>query len=74
MIAQDDGPVLGKMVPIWVWQRGDRIRDIRYISVPGDAGPYTVHVGVFGEEGRSPAFVDGVQAPDDAVLVATLAN
>ena len=35
-------------------------------------GPYTVQVGVYDEEKRFPAFVDGVRCPDDTAQVATI--
>jgi hypothetical protein len=66
------------MVPIWIWQPGDRVHDMRYFTLPGasshpQAGPYTVHVGLYDEHGRFPAFMDGDRCPEDGAPVATLA-
>ena len=72
VVAQADGPALGGMVPLWLWRSGDRIYDVRHIFLTGST-PHTVQVGLFNEEGRLPAFVDGVRCPDDAAPVATLA-
>jgi hypothetical protein len=72
VVAQVDGPALGRMVPIWLWQPGDRIYDIRYIDLPDNDGSYTVQAGVYNAQGRFPAFVDDVRVPDDAVPVATI--
>jgi hypothetical protein len=72
MVAQADGPALGGMAPPWIWQPGDRIQDIRYIELPKDAGPYTVQVGLFHEDARFPAFMNGVRCPEDAAQIAIL--
>jgi hypothetical protein len=72
VVAQADGPALGGMVPIWLWQPGDRIRDARYVTLPPDAGPYTVQVGLYNSSGRFPALMNGARCPDDAAPVATI--
>jgi hypothetical protein len=72
LVAQADGPALGGMVPIWLWQAGDRIRDMRYVALPEDGGPYTVQVGVYSGEGRFPAYTGGARCPDDAAPIATI--
>ena len=72
VVAQADGPALGGMVPIWLWQPGDRIRDVRHVTLSPDAGPYTVQVGLYNSSGRFPAFMNGARCPDDAVPVATI--
>jgi hypothetical protein len=72
VVTQADGPALGGMVPIWLWQPGDRILDERHFFLPDDRGPYTVQVGVYNAQGRFPAFVDNVRAVDDAAIVATI--
>lgn len=72
LVAQADGPALGGMVPIWLWQAGDCIRDVRYVTLPPDGGPYTVQVGVYNGDGRFPAYVGGARCPDDAAPVATI--
>ncbi len=49
---------------------GDRVRDVRYVTLPeGAAAPFSVFVGLYRDAERFPAYVDGVRAPDDAVLV-----
>jgi len=77
VVAQADGPALGGMVPMWIWQPGDRVHDIRHFALPGassptEAGPYTVQVGLYDDTGRSPAFMDGHRCAEDAAPVATL--
>lgn len=72
VVTQADGPALGGMVPIWLWQSGDRIQDIRYVTLPNGEGPYTVQVGVYNAAGRFPALMKDVRVPDDAAPVATL--
>jgi len=72
VVAQADGPALGGMVPIWLWQPGDQVHDIRYVTLPEGGGPYTVQVGVYDENGRFPAFVGGVHYPDGTAPVATI--
>jgi hypothetical protein len=71
LVAQADGPALGGMVPAWIWQPGDRITDIRHIS-PNGPPPYTVQAGLFGADGRLPAYVDGVRCAEDAPTVTTV--
>jgi hypothetical protein len=72
LAAQADGPALGGMVPIWMWQAGDLVRDERTIRLPEDGAPYIVQVGVYNTQGRYPAFVDGRRIPNDAATVATI--
>ena len=72
LAAQADGPALGGMVPAGLWQAGDRIDDVRYVSLAQGGGPYRVLAGVYNAEGRFAAFVDGARCPDDAAPVATL--
>jgi len=72
LVGQIDGPALGGMVPIWMWERGDRIRDIRYIGdLEGDQ-PFRVQVGIYNESGRLPAWMSGIRCPDDAASVVVL--
>lgn len=71
VVTQADGPALGGMVPPWIWEPGDRIHDVRRVS-PSGAGPFTVQVGLFGSEGRLPAYQNGVRCPEDAPTVATI--
>ncbi len=71
LAAQADGPALGGMVPAWIWQPGDRITDVRYVSPQRAASPLTVQVGLFDDDGRLPAFADGIRCPDDVCTVAT---
>jgi hypothetical protein len=72
VVYQVDGPALGGMVPVWLWQPGDRIDDVRYITLPHGAGPYAVQVGIYNARGRFPAYLKGIRARDDAALVATI--
>ena len=72
LVTQVDGPALGGMVPVWLWQPGDRIQDVRYITLPDSSGPYTVQVGLYNAEGRFPALVHGVRAQGDAAPVAKI--
>jgi hypothetical protein len=72
LVAQVDGPGLGGTVPVWLWQPADRIYDIRYVRLPDAGAPYTVHVGVYNDQGRFPALIQGVRAPGDAAPVATI--
>ncbi len=72
LVTQADGPALGGMVPIWLWQAGDRIRDVRYVTLPPNGGPYTVQVGVYDSAGRFPAYVGDTRCPEDAAPVATI--
>jgi hypothetical protein len=72
MVAQADGPALGGMIPPWIWQSGDRIQDVRHIVLPKAAGPYTVQVGLFHDDMRFPAYMNGVRSPEDAAQIATL--
>jgi hypothetical protein len=72
LALQADGAALGGMVPMGIWQAGDRIHDVRHLYLPEQGGPYTVLVGVFDGSGRFPALVDGVRVADDAVPVATI--
>ena len=69
LIAQTDGAALQGMAPLSVWQPGDRVVDVRHLTVPEDGGPYTVLIGVYNAAGRLPALVKGIRQPDDAVPV-----
>jgi hypothetical protein len=72
LVAQADGPALGGMVPLWLWQAGDRVYDVRHILLPHDEGPYTVSVGVYDSKGRYPALMHGTRRPGDAAPLATI--
>ena len=70
LIAQADGPAVGGLTPLWVWQPDDEIRDVRHIQIPdGAAPPYTVQVGICTGEERFPAFGATGRFPDDAATV-----
>lgn len=70
LVVQADGPALGGLSPLWVWQAGDRVRDVRYFTVPAGAEPpYTVQVGIYNGDGRFSAFANGQRFPDDAATV-----
>jgi len=70
LVGQADGPALGGMVPTWIWREGDRILDVRHLSLEGRP-PYTLQVGLFNAEGRLPAYVAGSRCPDDVCSVMT---
>jgi hypothetical protein len=70
LAGQADGPALGGMVPTWIWRDGDRIRDVRHVSLEGP-GPYTLQVGLFNDRGRLPAYAAGSRCPDDVCPVIT---
>jgi len=70
VVTQADGPALGGIAPVWMWQAGDQIQDVRYVTIPKQApGPYTVQVGLYNEQGRFPAFVGDARHPDDAAPI-----
>lgn len=72
LVAQADGMALGGMVPLSLWRLGDHLHDVRYVDLPADsAGPYQVRVGLYSEQGRFPAYMQGVRCLDDAVVATT---
>lgn len=76
IVTQADGAVIGRMIPAYLWQRGDLIRDIRYVTLPVEGGKsYTIRVGLYRKEGhRLPALMGSGNRrySDDAVPVATV--
>lgn len=72
LVTQVDGPALGGMVPSWIWQPGDHIHDVRYVTLGDRLQPYTVEVGLFDTEGRLPAYSGEQRCPDDVCPVATI--
>jgi hypothetical protein len=75
LVAQADGPALGGMLPIWLWQPGDRIRDVRYIEVPADdKRSYTVKAGVYAASGErlQASSANGEVYSDRAATLVTL--
>lgn len=70
-----DGAGLGGVYPVWLWQAGDSVRDIRHIplSAPPADGCYFVEVGLFdpatGE--RTPARDAAGRALENNVVVLT---
>jgi hypothetical protein len=72
LVAQADGPALGGTVPLWLWQAGDRIYEVRYLWLPGDSGPYEVRAGVYNAAGRFPAIMGGGRVSEDAATVVTI--
>ncbi|MFN2109608.1 MAG: hypothetical protein ACK2UI_08110 [Anaerolineae bacterium] len=73
LVTQADGPALGGLAPIWAWQAGDEIRDVRYIQLPaGSTPPYTVQVGIYTGERRFPAFGEVGRFLDDAATVVVI--
>jgi hypothetical protein len=62
LVAQADGyPLLG-MLPLWLWEPGEVIRDVRYFD-PVSAGEYTVRLGMWelatGERWLAAGHADG---------------
>jgi hypothetical protein len=72
LVAQADGPALGGMVPLSVWRPGDRVTDVRHLTLSPEGGPFTVLVGVYTADGRLPATSKGARPHDDAVPVVEL--
>ena len=73
LVAQADGAALGGLLPLPLWRAGDRIADVRHLTLPPESvGPYTVQVGLYDESGRLPAYTGATRVPKDAVTVATL--
>jgi hypothetical protein len=72
LVTQADGPALGGLVPISLWQDGDRVYDVRHVTLPEAGGPYTVLVGVYNANGRFPAYAGDARCADDAAPVATI--
>lgn len=66
LVAQRDGHPLAGLFPAWTWGAGDRVRDVRTISLPEEmsSGTYTVAVGWYNADNgqRLPA-VDGQGQP-----------
>ncbi len=72
LVTQADGPALGGLVPMRIWQPGDQVYDVRHVDVPPGQGPYTVLVGVYDASGRLPAYLNGIRCANDAVPVAVI--
>jgi hypothetical protein len=62
------------MVPLSLWQPGDRIVDVRYLALPPGEGPFRALVGIYDAVGRFPAYTDEGRCPDDAAPVATIGS
>ena len=71
LVEQADGPAVGQMLPFWLWQPGDRARDIRWLPASGLAEIKRVKVGLYNSRGeRLPAFdIAGTRYPDDGVSI-----
>lgn len=72
LVAQGDGDPLLGLYPLWTWQAGDSIRDIRYIALPPDLprGHYSVYVGIFDRVSGARVLVADPAAPrHDGVLL-----
>jgi hypothetical protein len=67
--ADADGDSLGTLVPLYAWQAGTEIVDVRYVNVSGfEPGRYQVRVGIYNRVNRTryPARgTDGVRFPED---------
>jgi hypothetical protein len=74
LLAQADGPALSGLIPLWVWRPDDYIRDVRYIHLPSDVltRATSIAVGIYNEDGRFPALIQGQRAVDDAAIIATV--
>lgn len=74
VVTQADGPMLNGTIALSALQPGDRIRDVRYVTLPEDAvGPFSVFVGLYRDAYRFPAFAAGTRVPDDSVLIGQIA-
>ncbi|MFQ5407244.1 MAG: hypothetical protein ACE5FI_02335 [Anaerolineales bacterium] len=74
-----DGPPVGRMFPFWLWQPGERMRDLRRIPLQATAadGCYVVEVGLFNPaDGTRPAAFDagGERLPNDALYLGVQAG
>jgi hypothetical protein len=63
VVAQADGRALLGMLPLWLWEPGETVRDVRHFdAVPG--GAYTVHLGMWepasGNRWQAAGYPDGV--------------
>jgi hypothetical protein len=74
LATQADGPALGGLLPPAYWQPGDCLYDVRPLDLPPGGDPYTVLVGLYDAQGRYPATLDGIRAPDDAAPVTQIAR
>jgi hypothetical protein len=72
LVTQADGPALGGMLPLPLWQPGDCVYDVRPLDLSPGGGPFTVLVGVYDAQARLPAYLDGARAPNDAASIAQL--
>jgi len=68
-----DGDSLGGLIPLWAWQAGTEIVDLRALGLARfELGHYEVRVGIYNREAgaRYPAFAPGgSRFPDDEVLI-----
>ena len=73
LIAQADGYPLGGLFPLHLWQRGDVVRDLRYLSLPPEVelASCTLGIGLYRSDNgeRAPAL-----GPDDARLADDMAR
>jgi hypothetical protein len=76
ILAQGDGLPAGGFRPTTSWRQDEVIVDEHTIQVPAGLGPgtYDLWVGFFDPETneRLPIFIDGVQQPDDRLLLERL--
>ena len=77
VVTQADGPSMSGLLPLHLWRAGDRVVDMRHVTIPaGAAGPFTVQVGLYNETGRLGAYATTpageTRAPEDAVTVTTI--
>jgi len=71
VLTQADGAALSGLLPLRLWQPGDRIIDRRIFRLPDDYhGDFFVRVGLYDVNRRFPAWVNGERVPDDAPVVA----
>lgn len=70
VITQADGASLGGIISLGLWQAGDHIHDVRYVTLPEDtSGPLTISVGIYSGNTRFSAFRGDTRYPEDAVPV-----
>jgi len=77
-LAQNDSPPGQGVFPLWAWQPGDFVEDVRTLDVPAGVlppGDYEIMVGIYDwqTQMRRPVYrADGIPCPDAALPVGKL--
>ena len=78
LVTQSDGYPLGGLYPFWLWGAGERVEEVRHLTLPGapvapdQSADYQVAIGIYeGASGERLAAIapDGTRYPADAVPV-----